>query len=193
MRLGTQKTLEQLKPVLKDPNSSGPDPVYYVFYELTEKSWANNTIISPGKIGEEFPKTFGHYHPDGAPDETYHLVSGDGVLLLQKKHVENGKIIPEIVDEVFLAKAKPGDEIVIPKEYGHSWSNVGNMPLISFDDWRTGHTPSDYEPIEKMQGMAYYLVEENGAVKAVPNPNYKNLPDPVWSTAEEFNQISTIT
>ena len=40
--------------------------------------------------------------------------------------------------------------------------------------------------IEKLQGMAYYIVEENGKPKAVPNPKYRDLPEPVWMSAEEF-------
>ena len=32
---------------------------------------------------------------------------------------------------------------------GHSWSNIGKEPLITLDNWKEGHTPGDYEPIEK--------------------------------------------
>jgi glucose-6-phosphate isomerase len=186
MKLNTQKTLEQLKPVLKDPESTGPDPVYFVFMEVSSEKWANITIIQPGKIGEEYPKTFGHYHSKGAPDETYHLLEGEGVLQLAKKHFEGEKWVPEVVDAVYLIKAKPGEEIVISENFAHSWSNVGKMPTISYDDWRSGHSPSDYEDVERLQGLPYYLVEEEGRPKAIPNPNYKDLPEPIWITAEEF-------
>lgn len=190
MKLVSTRTSADLKAVLKDKDALGPAAVYWVFGEVVAKEkgeWANVTVMVPGKIGQEYSKTFGHYHPDSAPDETYHLVEGEGLLQLQKKHIENGILTAEIVDEVYLIKAQPGDEVVIKKEYGHSWSNIGVAPLISYDNWRIGHTPSDYEAIEKLHGMAYYLVEENGQVKAVANPNYKNLPKPVWITAEEFN------
>ncbi|MBI4099399.1 hypothetical protein HY440_00155 [Candidatus Microgenomates bacterium] len=94
-----------------------------------------------------------------------------------------------MVDEVYLIKAKPGDEILITPEWGHSWSNVGNGPLISFDDWRAGHTPADYAPIEHLQGLAYYLVVEGTGPKPAANPNYKNLPEPKWVSAEEFKRM----
>lgn len=170
------------------PDAQGPDPVYWVFTEATEDRWANVTIIAWGNYGGELPKTFGHYHPDNAVDETYHLIEGEGVLQMQKKHFESGQLDPKRVDEVYLIKARPGDEVVIKNIWGHSWTNTGKLPLISFDDWRSGHTPSDYEPIERVKGMAYYLVEENGVVKAIPNPNYKDLPEPKWVSAEEFEQ-----
>lgn len=194
MKLASIRSLEELKPVLKNPQSLGQNPVYWVFSEITDPSkgseWANVTIISPGKIGGEYPKTFGHYHPENAPDEIYHLIEGEGILQLQKKHLEDGVWNPEKVDEVYLIKAKVGDEIVIKKEFGHSWSNMGSGPLISFDNWRSSHTPSDYEYIEKLHGMAYYLIEADGQVKAVPNPNYKHLPEPVWLAADEFRVVS---
>lgn len=197
MKLGSTRDLSGLKPVLKDPNSFGPDPVYWVFSEVTEgrpeqsegsKSWANVTVIAPGKIGEEYPKTFGHYHGTDV-DEVYHLIEGEGVLLLQKKFIdENGNWIKEKVEEVVLIKAKPGDEVVITPEWGHSWSNIGKGPLLSFDNWRAGHSPTDYSDIEALQGLAYYLVEEAGKVTAVANPNYIDLPGPKWMSAEEFTK-----
>lgn len=187
VKIGSSRELASLKSVLKDPSSSGPDPVYWVFNDVGNEKWANLTIITPGSFNGEYPKTFGHYHPTGVPDETYHLIGGEGILVMQKKHFENGSWIPEMVDEVYLIKTKPGEEIVITPEFGHSWSNTGVEPLISYDNWRSGHQPSDYEPIEKLQGMAYYLVEKNGEVEAVPNPNYRDLPKPKWVTAKELS------
>lgn len=186
MKLASIRELSGLKPVLKDSMSNGPDPVYWVFGDITEGGkWANLTIIASGNFNGEYPKTYGHYHGQ-AINETYHLVSGKGILIMQKKHEENGQIVPDKVDEVYFIQAEPGDDIVITPEWGHSWSNIGDIPLLSFDDWRSGHSPSDYEPMEQMQGLAYYLVNENGEVKAVPNPKYRDLPDPVWTTATEW-------
>lgn len=187
MKLTTQKTLADLKPVLQNPQSTdpNPNPVYFVFQGLPPGKWANITIIQNGKIGEEYPKTFGHYH-FAQVDETYHVLAGEGVLQLIEKHMDGGKWNPEKVDKVYLVKAKAGDEITINPQFGHSWSNIGNFPLILFDNWRLGHKPSDYENIEHPHGMAYYLTEKDGKPKAVANPNYKNIPQPVWITASEF-------
>src|SRR3989344_3042919 len=182
MKLSSTRNLADLKKVLKDPASSGPDPSYWVFSEVSDSKWANITVWAPGKYSEEYNKTFGHYHPENALDETYHVIEGNGVLQLQKRFIENGDWITEKVGEVFLIKAEAGDEIIIPWEYGHCWSNIGDGPLLTFDNWRSGHDPSDYEPIERLKGLAYYLTDENGEVKTIPNPNYKDLPEPEWLT-----------
>lgn len=185
------RKLDQLRSVLMDPQATGPDPVYQVVHNVGN-DWENKTIINPGKIGQEYTKTHGHYHPDNAPDEIFRVAEGEGVLALQKKHVENGVIVPEMVEEVFLVKAKAGDEIKIKKDYGHSWSNIGNEPLVLLDDWKTPHSPEDYKPIDIQHGMAYFLVEEDGKLKTVPNPTYKDLPEPIWLTTEEVTSFAQV-
>lgn len=179
MKLGSIRKFDELRAVLKDPKSLGPAEVYWVFSEVSS-IWANVTMITPEPLGEEFPKTFGHYNGTPVP-ELYHLALGEGVLLLQKKTEEENK-----VSEVLLIKAQPGDEIIIQPEYGHSWSNTSQGVLISLDNWKEGHQPSDYEIIEKNHGMAYYLIKDGESIKALPNPNYQDLPEPVWLTAQEF-------
>lgn len=193
MKLASSRSLEELRPVLKDPNSSGPDPVYWVFSEVdAANKWLNMTVISTGRLGNEFPKTFGHYHGDPIP-EIYQRVGGQGILVLQKKHFEHGIWVPEKVEEVLLVKTLEGDEITVTAEYGHSWSNSGDVPLIFFDNWKSRHSPSEYEMIKELAGLAYYLVDDNGPAspagrqpKAVPNPNYVGLPEPIWLTAEQY-------
>jgi len=201
MKLNVQKTLEQLKPVLISSKSKGPDPVYFVFQELEDKKWANITIIQNGKLGTEYPKTYGHYHGTDV-NETYKVLAGEGVMQLNKKHMDGENWDSSKVDAVYLVRAKEGDEITITPEYGHSWSNVGDLPFITFDNWTSGHTPTDYEDVEKHHGLAYYLVEEKGQPKAIPNPNYQHCPkssghscyatapEPIWMTAEEFAKLS---
>lgn len=186
MKLASARNLESLKMVLKDHDASGPDPAYWVFSEIGG-AWANVTIISSGNYSGEFVKTFGHYHSVSI-NETYRVIEGEGVLQLQKKFFENDNWVAERVEEVLLISAKAGDQLVIAPEYGHSWSNVGNGPLILLDDWVSGHTQQDYEAISKLHGMSYYLINQNGS-KFLKNSNYINLPDPKLLSAEKFNQL----
>lgn len=184
MNTSTIKTLEQLHEVLMDTKPQGPDVVYEVQH-ISEGQWVNKTILKSGKLGKEYPKTFGHYH-NVKVNETYRLLEGEGILLLQKKHYKNGTWTPDQVDKVLLVTAKLDDEIIITPEYGHSWSNTGTTKLVSVDDWKENHTPADYEEIKNLHGMAYYLTEKNSEVVPIPNPNYKYLPKPIFLTAQEF-------
>ncbi len=196
MKLGSTRDLAGLKPVLKDSDATGPDPAYWVFTEISDSQWFNTTVTAPGRYNEpdprslggggEYPKTFGHYHPVDAVTEVYKVIEGEGIMLMQKKHLENGQTVPDLIEEVVLIKAQAGDEIRITPEWGHSWSNIGDLPLITFDNWKYGHSPTDYELIEKLHGMAYYLVDQNGQPTPIPNPNYHNLPTPQWLSASQF-------
>lgn len=191
MKVTSVRDLNSLKEVLEDPDSEGPKEVYWVFSDIKKDNWYNLTVIIPGDFGGEFPKTYGHYHPVDAPNETYHLVEGEGVLLMQRKKVEGGSWIEDEVGEVYLIKMNPGDEVVITPEWGHSWSNTGDGPILSYDDWRVGHTPKDYEVIERLEGMAYYLRKDGNEISLDKNPNYKDLPEPKWVSASEFRMLNS--
>ncbi len=167
MTLRFSRDLSQMRPVLKDPTASGPDPVYDVYKDL-DNGWENKTIIYPGTYNGEFTKTFGHYHADGK-SEVYYIESGDGLLIMQKD------------DEVLFIKTKSGDKVTISPQYAHAWINIGTIPLVSYDDH---HDPKDdYKPIEAKHGLAYYIMDDNGQPQAVVNPNYQNPPAPKWLKA----------
>jgi oxalate decarboxylase/phosphoglucose isomerase-like protein (cupin superfamily) len=190
MRVISIRDLEGNRPVLMNPLATGPSPVYQVYSELGDPIWINRTEIVSGDYSGEYPKTFGHYHGATTP-EKYRVVSGNGVLVLQKKHLKNGIVVPEEVEDILLIKANPGDELIISAEWGHSWSNVGNEALVLLDDWHEGHSPRDYLVMERLRGMAYYLIKEGVEITVLPNENYKNLPDPSWVSVEEFKNRTT--
>jgi oxalate decarboxylase/phosphoglucose isomerase-like protein (cupin superfamily) len=174
MKLTIVKSLEEMKFVLKDPNAVGPDPAYWVFKGVSEK-WQNMTVIPAGDYNGEFTKTFGHYHLNPVNDENYVVVSGKGVLILQKKHFENGKFVPETVGEVQVMRLEVGKAVKVSGDFGHALINVGDEPLITYDDRIEPHSPEDYEAVARLHGLAYYIVKEVGKVSVLPNPNYKNL------------------
>jgi fructose-bisphosphate aldolase class II len=39
--------------------------------------------------------------------------------------------------------------------------DLSEEPLLLYDDWKEGHTPTDYVVIDRLQGMAYYLLNKN--------------------------------
>jgi len=186
MFLHSTRSRKELSEVLLNPQSEGPDPVYVVFSGVEEGEWENATIISNGFLDKEFPKTYGHYHPENSPIETYKVLEGEGAFLLQEKFIENGQWVQNRVKTVALVKATKNETITITPNWGHSSSNLGTGPLVTLDNWKNGHTPADYEQIKQLKGMAYYLTQENGGFSLVKNTNYVDLPTPLIMTAEEF-------
>lgn len=174
---------EKMKEVLMDPDAPGPEIHYYMIRGGKDKK--NITVWETGTVGSEYIKTYGHYHV-GKLDETYWIIQGEGIVLLQtRKNDENGNPIDDEIDTFQAIKVKAGNHIFIPSGTGHLVVNVGKTWLVTVDDSPVnfeevdpvslpGH--ADYEPVKKLQGFAYYVVEENGQPKLVKNPKYKTVP-----------------
>lgn len=184
---------EKMKEVLLYPDATGPQIHYYMIRGGKDKT--NITIWETGTVGGEYIKTYGHYHV-GNLDETYNIVEGEGIVLLQKRKGEaQGQPIDDEIEVFYAITVKAGDKIYIPSGMGHLVVNIGKTWLVTIDDSPVnmeekdpvslpGH--ADYEAVKKMHGFAYYVVEENGKPTLVKNPNYKAIPEPQWFTPAEY-------
>jgi len=189
---------EMMKEVLIHPDSPGPEIHYYMIRGGKDKT--NITVWETGTVGGEYIKTYGHYHV-GELNETYHVAAGEGIVLLQTRKVgTDGNPIDNEVETFYAIPVKPGDSVFIPSGTAHLISNTGKVWLVMVDDSPVnfeevdpvslpGH--ADYEPVKKMHGFAYYVVEENGKPTLVKNPKYKVAPEPEWLTPEEYSQKLT--
>ena len=163
-----------------DPEASGPTIHYYMIRGGSKKS--NITIWESGTVGGEYIKTYGHYHI-GDLDETYWLLEGEGIALLQKMVVERGVSQPDTIEDFKAISVKAGDSVYMPPKYGHLLVNTGPKWLVTADDSPVegvddsasmpGH--ADYEAVKKMRGFAYYIIEKGGSPALVPNPLYKEV------------------
>jgi len=111
------------------------------------------TIIPPMKLGKEFVKTAGHYHPfvPGTKityPEVYEVLEGEAHYLLQKK--EDDK-----TTDVVLISAEKNDKVIIPPGYAHVTINPSKK-LLKMANWVASNFSSVYEPIKKMHGAAYF-------------------------------------
>lgn len=185
------RTHEKMKDVLMDPAASGPAIHYYMIRGGTDKK--NVTVWETGMVAGEYIKTYGHYHILDFK-ETYFILEGEGVLLLQiRKKDAEGNWIDDEIESFQALHVKAGDIIPIPSFAGHALVNIGTIWLTTSDDSPVNlsndsasmPTHADYEPLKRMQGMAYYVVEQDGAPTLVKNPRYKNVPD---ATIQSFSK-----
>lgn len=173
---------EKMQEVIMDPKAAGPAIHYYMIRGGVNQK--NITIWEPGTVGGEYIKTYGHYHV-GDLDETYWVLFGEGIALLQKLATDSkGKMIDDVVEEFKAVKVKPGDSVYMPTGYGHLVANVGKTYFVTADDspvnFDETHAVSlpghaDYAPVQRMHGFAYYVVEHNGQPALVKNPRYKEV------------------
>lgn len=141
------------------------DPVIYEVYQY-DVPFENGqllvctSIIHPGKIGDEYHMTKGHFHTKEDTAEAYLGLQGRGYLLLQTKEGEFKGLA-----------VKPGTVTYIPPYWAHRMVNVGDEDFVFF-----GVYPADaghnYGAIEEM-GFPQLLVERDGEPTFVTNPKYK--------------------
>jgi glucose-6-phosphate isomerase len=118
------------------------------------------TIIYPGKIGDEYYMTKGHYHAKGDRAEVYYGLQGEGDLLLQTR--DGATNVQHII---------PGVIAYIPAYHAHRTINTGaeNFAFLSLYPADAGY---DYASIAE-RGFAALLVERDGKPKLIPNPRYQ--------------------
>jgi glucose-6-phosphate isomerase, archaeal len=112
------------------------------------------STIYPGKVGDEYFMTKGHFHEQSDRAEFYWGVQGKGMLILMDRNQNTW------AEEVY-----PGSLHYIGSEIAHRLANTGDEKLIVGACWPSdaGH---DYEEIA-INGFSARLVEINGCTKLI--------------------------
>jgi len=168
--LSTKRKLSQMKGMYADEAAfarsvAAGDPLVYEFYELgaPEKSGHlafGTSITYPGKVGNEYYMTKGHFHTILETGEVYYCLQGSGFMLMES---------PE--GDVQLLSMTKGGAVYVPPRYAHRSVNAGNDALVSFFVFRAdaGH---DYGTIET-KGYRNLVVEgQDGKPTMVKNPKW---------------------
>lgn len=118
------------------------------------------SILYPGKIGNEYHFTKGHFHSILNTAEIYSCSRGHGYLLLESKGGDTRAI-----------EMLPGRIGYVPKGYAHRSINVSpSEPFVTLFVYRAdaGH---DYASIET-NGFRKLMVERNGLPALTDNPKW---------------------
>lgn len=141
------------------------DSLIYDFYELDLPETSGGllfgtSILYPGKVGNEFFMTKGHFHTILDTAEVYYCLSGRGYMLMEN---------PE--GDWDAQELTPGKAVYVPGRYAHRSINTGNEPLVTFFVFRAdaGH---DYGTIET-KGYRKLIVDHNGKAEIIDNPRWK--------------------
>ncbi|MGE0433859.1 MAG: glucose-6-phosphate isomerase family protein [Planctomycetota bacterium] len=160
------RTLGQLTGLFRDEAARAAmpadTPVYRTFATPTPADAPvgellySTTIIEPGKVGDEYFMTRGHFHAGRNRGEFCLTLAGEGMLVLM-----TDDRTPRV--EVM----RPGSLHLIDGAHAHRTVNTGREPLRFFVVWPadTGH---DYESIAQ-HGFCVRVREVNGAPACVPD------------------------
>jgi glucose-6-phosphate isomerase len=168
----TKRHLSQMKSMYSDTDAvheilEKEDPLIYEFYELGAPERAGDlafgtTILYPGRIGQEYYMTKGHFHKHLETAEVYYTLRGEGFMMLEN---------PE--GDTMEMPLRKGEALYVPRRYAHRSVNTGDTPLVMFFTFAAdaGH---DYGTIET-RGFRKILVERNGKPEAEDNPKWEAL------------------
>ncbi len=128
------------------------------------------TVVHPGLVGSERKKTTGHIHAR-IPGKTtphaelYEVLAGAAMFLLQP---DNG---PDAPVDLIAVTLQPGQKIIVPANCAHCTCNAGDGTLV-FDNLVLESGSNNYESIQENKGMAAFLMEKDGTLKLIANPQY---------------------
>jgi glucose-6-phosphate isomerase len=118
------------------------------------------TILYPGKIGDEYYMTKGHFHRKADRAEVYYGLSGEGELLLQTRD-----------GATTVQHMSPGVVAYIPAFQAHRTINTGTENFVFLSVY-PADAGNDYESIAEL-GFAALLVERDGKPQVMPSPRYQ--------------------
>lgn len=141
------------------------DSLVYEFYDLgvPENPYDlafGTSIVYPGKVGDEYFMTKGHFHTILETAEIYHCLRGRGLMIMEN---------PE--GEIDVQEFSPGQTVYVPGRFAHRSVNIGDdEPLVTFFTFRAdaGH---EYGSIET-RGFRKIAVARSTGWALVDNPRW---------------------
>jgi glucose-6-phosphate isomerase, archaeal len=153
------KRLRDLKDLFYDARSwreTDPDTVVYrvCWWETVPEGteggllWGTTTVV-PGRIGDEYFMTHGHYHRRRNRAEIYSTITGTGML-----------VMAEPGGGVRMEPMTTGSTHYVRGEVAHRVANIGSVPLVFVACWPSdaGH---DYGTV-LTERFGTHLVCRNG-------------------------------
>ena len=142
------------------------DTVLYEVYELRRPEVASEllhgiSIVHPGRVGDEYFMTKGHYHAELETAEVYYCLNGEGVMVMETP--EGDWAVEEL---------QPGQVLYVPPRWAHRSVNTGqDGDLVTFFVY-PGHAGHDYGTIEQ-QGFRKLVVARDNRPQVIDNPHWR--------------------
>lgn len=175
-----KRTIDAIRPSLKDPNCDGPEVVYSIamdvgrecdMEDLKSKNLLYGTVMyASGSLGEEPIRSQGHIHAVSescgmSTPEIYEIWAGKAYIYMQETAQDNP-------GRCFAVLGKPGDVIVVPPGWAHSTISADPSEPLAFGAWCVRDFGFDYNDVRAHNGLAFFPVIKDNKIIWEKNDNY---------------------
>ncbi len=143
------------------------DRLIYEVYEIQRPQIEGEllmgiSIVHPGKVGQEFYMTKGHFHTVLETSEVYYCLQGEGYMVMETP-----------AGETSVEPLSPGKVLYVPPRWAHrSVCSSRQQDLITFFIY-PGNAGHDYGTIEQL-GFRKLVIEGENGIEIIDNPRYQS-------------------
>lgn len=175
------RSLDAIRPSLRDPACAGPDPVYAIAMdvardehrpELLRRSLLFGVVTyAAGRLGDEPVRSQGHVHRVAAhsgwpPPELYEIWSGRAIVYMQERAASDP-------GRCFAIEAGPGEVVVVPPRWAHATVSASAEEPMTFGAWCDREYGFEYAEVRARGGLAWFpVLGAAGTVGWRRNPRY---------------------
>ena len=175
------RSLDAIRRSLRDPECSGPDPVYGIAMDLgkngdqaeLERRYLlfGAVVYASGRLGEEPVRSQGHVHAVAphcgwSTPEIFEIWEGRAVIYAQESAGDDpGRCIA--------VEAGPGDQVVAPPGWAHAVINASASERMVFGALCERQYGFVYDAVRAHGGLAWYPLLREGRIEWQANPRYR--------------------
>jgi len=175
------RSLDAIRPSLRDPHCTGPDPVYAIamdvgrsddLEELKRRMLLFGIVMyAAGRLGDEPVRSQGHVHGIAphcgwSTPELFEVWQGRAIVYGQEKSGDDPGCCVAI-------EAGPGERVVMPPRWAHFVVNADPTSVLVFGAWCDRQYGFDYTQMRAHHGLAWFpVLASNGELAWEANPHY---------------------
>lgn len=191
------RSLDAIRPSLRNPNCDGPDPVYAIAMDvgrLEDQDEMHRRMLlfgfvmyAAGTLGEEPVRSQGHVHTIAphcgwSTPELFEIWRGRAIIYGQENSGDDpGRCIA--------VEAGPGERVVMPPGWAHYAVNANRDSVLVFGAWCDREYGFDYKQMRAHHGLAWFpRMADDGQISWEPNPRYSKS-ELISRSARDYREL----
>jgi glucose-6-phosphate isomerase len=191
------RTLDAIRPSLRNPQCNGPEIVYAIAMDVGTEDCradllARNLLFgvvtyAAGRLGEEPVRSQGHIHAVStscgrSTAELYEIWSGRAVILMQETAEDNP-------GRCFAVTAGPGEVVVVPPNWAHATISADPRQPLTFGAWCVRDFGFDYKGVRAHGGLAWFPRLDGDKLVWDANPRYPTESRLIEKSPASYRQL----